>query len=335
MTLGKRIAANRRRLGLTQDQLAEQLGVTAQAVSKWENDQSCPDINILPRLAAIFDISTDELLGYSSHVEQKVHQAEVVDDDDQDNNDDDRHISISWDNGKRHGLGFALCVLLVGILTLVSRTLQWDVSFWSILWPSALLIWGIMGLFPRFSVFSLGMTLFGGYFLIDNLGVLPYELPSDMIFPVCVVLFGVGLLIDVLRKPKKKKGFHFVTSDGKSPSSVECNNDDDSFNCSLNFGETTHLVTSSRLQSGNATVNFGQLTVDLSGVQSVAINCQVNVDCAFGEVHLLVPSKYHIKCVKETAFGSVNFEGEPATDVGGVILLDASANFGQIVVTYI
>ncbi len=47
-TLGKRISAGRKRLGMTQDKLAETLGVTAQAVSKWENDQSCPDISMLP-----------------------------------------------------------------------------------------------------------------------------------------------------------------------------------------------------------------------------------------------------------------------------------------------
>ena len=52
-TLGKRIMHHRKRLGLTQDQLAEKCGVTAQAVSKWENDQSCPDINMLPRLAEL------------------------------------------------------------------------------------------------------------------------------------------------------------------------------------------------------------------------------------------------------------------------------------------
>ena len=47
-TMGKRIAACRKQLGLTQDALAEQLGVTAQDVSKWENDQSCPDITMIP-----------------------------------------------------------------------------------------------------------------------------------------------------------------------------------------------------------------------------------------------------------------------------------------------
>ena len=74
-TLGKRIVEHRKRLGLTQDALAEQLGVTAQAVSKWENDQSCPDITMLPKLADIFGITTDDLLGRTT---QQVHKAEIV-----------------------------------------------------------------------------------------------------------------------------------------------------------------------------------------------------------------------------------------------------------------
>ena len=63
-TLGKRIMENRKRLGWTQDRLAEQMGVSAQAVSKWENDQSCPDISLLPKLAELFGITVDELLGH-------------------------------------------------------------------------------------------------------------------------------------------------------------------------------------------------------------------------------------------------------------------------------
>ncbi len=62
-TIGKRIAALRRAKGLTQDQLAERVGVTAQAVSKWENDNSCPDISILPLIAEVLGVSTDMLLG--------------------------------------------------------------------------------------------------------------------------------------------------------------------------------------------------------------------------------------------------------------------------------
>lgn len=61
-TLGKRIAALRREKELKQDELAEKLGVSPQAVSKWENDQTCPDISILPLLAKILGVSVDELL---------------------------------------------------------------------------------------------------------------------------------------------------------------------------------------------------------------------------------------------------------------------------------
>ena len=61
-SMGKRIADLRKKKGLTQDQLAEQFSVSAQAVSKWENDISCPDIMMLPQLADFFHISVDELL---------------------------------------------------------------------------------------------------------------------------------------------------------------------------------------------------------------------------------------------------------------------------------
>lgn len=62
MTLGKRIAALRKEKELKQDTLAEALGVSPQAVSKWENDQTCPDISLLPKLAELLGVSVDELL---------------------------------------------------------------------------------------------------------------------------------------------------------------------------------------------------------------------------------------------------------------------------------
>ncbi len=61
-SLGEKISEYRKNLGMTQENLAEKLGVSAQAVSKWENNVSCPDINMLPALANIFGITVDELL---------------------------------------------------------------------------------------------------------------------------------------------------------------------------------------------------------------------------------------------------------------------------------
>ncbi len=61
MTLGTKIAQLRKNMSITQDALAQQLGVTNQAVSKWESDQCCPDVMLLPKLADIFEVSIDAL----------------------------------------------------------------------------------------------------------------------------------------------------------------------------------------------------------------------------------------------------------------------------------
>ena len=61
-TIGSRIAQGRKAKGYTQEEFSQLLDVTAQAVSKWENDISCPDIQLLPKIAEILDMTTDELL---------------------------------------------------------------------------------------------------------------------------------------------------------------------------------------------------------------------------------------------------------------------------------
>ncbi len=67
-TLGQRIAYYRKARNITQEELGEKCGVSSQAVSKWENDLSAPDITLIGTLAEIFCISTDELLGLKKEV---------------------------------------------------------------------------------------------------------------------------------------------------------------------------------------------------------------------------------------------------------------------------
>lgn len=62
--IGRVIAAHRKDRGITQEELAKHLGVSKPAVSKWESEQSYPDILLLPELAAYFDITVDQLIGY-------------------------------------------------------------------------------------------------------------------------------------------------------------------------------------------------------------------------------------------------------------------------------
>ena len=78
-TLGATIAELRKQKGLTQLELADMMGVTDKAVSKWERDISCPDISALPRLAEIFGVTVDELLRAKTGVKKKKTPNEQLD----------------------------------------------------------------------------------------------------------------------------------------------------------------------------------------------------------------------------------------------------------------
>lgn len=66
MNIGEQILFLRKNRGITQEQLAQKLGITNQAVSKWESGQCMPDIQLLPEIAEYFKVSVDELMGRTS-----------------------------------------------------------------------------------------------------------------------------------------------------------------------------------------------------------------------------------------------------------------------------
>ena len=74
MELGKKIKQLRFKAGLTQERLAEKLGIGAQSVSKWENAVAMPDITMLPLLAEIFGVSIDDLFDLTT--EQRLNRIE-------------------------------------------------------------------------------------------------------------------------------------------------------------------------------------------------------------------------------------------------------------------
>ena len=195
-TLGKRIAARRKALGLTQDALAEQLGITAQAISKWENDQSCPDISMLPKLAEIFRCTTDELLGIAPKELPPVYSpapeppAEIPDSKLQ------RMVSP--------GAGFGFWLFLTGAVALIDavRLPPYDLADISLLHIAlccGLFVFGLFSLFHRFSPLRLGCALAGGAFLY-NLITEPSIGDMDWYVPLLagVALFGLDLFFDAL-----------------------------------------------------------------------------------------------------------------------------------------
>ena len=77
-TLGTMIAELRKQHGMTQLELAEKMGVTDKAVSKWERDLSCPDINSLPNLAEILGVSVEDLMQIKKEAEAPVSMAAEI-----------------------------------------------------------------------------------------------------------------------------------------------------------------------------------------------------------------------------------------------------------------
>lgn len=75
-TMGMMIAEKRKEMGMTQLDLANLMGVTDKAVSKWERDLSYPDVNALPKLAEVFGMSVDELMQIKTEsVQQESHSS--------------------------------------------------------------------------------------------------------------------------------------------------------------------------------------------------------------------------------------------------------------------
>ena len=333
-TLGKRIAKNRKRKNMTQDQLAEQLGVTAQAVSKWENDQSCPDISTLPKLATIFGVTIDELLGTTA---EPAKEAEVVDSADGNSlHVDGGKWEFHWEAGRRGSLGFACWVLLMGLLLLADNLLQLEVGFWSLAWPSFLLM---LGLFSnkKFSWTNVGFVLLGGYFMAKNLQILPFQLGGKIIWPALVILFGISLLADAIRMPKKASyRFHNKRTGQEHRERVRrCDITGDEFECENCFGDGDYCIQTDLLRHGEVENNFGSTKLDLSGVKAVSEDCHIEAACNFGELNLLVPKRFVVQLSPETAFGSVQTQGQPAESTEGIITVSCAANFGSIVICYI
>ena len=347
-TLGNRILSHRKRLGLTQDQLAERLGVTAQAVSKWENDQSCPDITMLPKLAAIFGITTDILLG-SVPEEPVTASAVTVEDipvEDDEDGDSDLHIhkgdwEFKWNSGRRSALAIALLVLAVGGQLLAARLLDRDIGFWSITWTSAFLVFGFTGLLHYFSFWRLGAMLVGAYFVLDNWQVLPFTLGGELVFPLAILLFGLSLLLDALKRPKKPtwsvkhKGAKPGHSESHGKKTRDFSEKDGYIHYNGSFGDDHRVVALPILTGGEINTSFGDFTVDLSCVEAVSSPCELNINASFGDCVILVPRKFTVKAATSASFADVEICGHPDPHSQGVISVTANASFGNITIRYI
>ena len=227
----------------------------------------------------------------------------------------------------------------VGGIMLTSYLLNFHAKLWDVVWPSALLVFGIFGLFARFSFFRLGCSLFGLYFLMSNLNFVPFRLGREFLLPVFLLLFGGSLLVDTLRKSKNgthNSGcFSFHPTRNGSRKKEHCTCTGNFFDCDTAFGENHYTILLPTLGGGSADVSFGSLSVDLQKCEHLGENCTVDLNCAFGELVLIVPGRFRVEPTKSAAFASVSVSGAPDDDAAEVIHVNCDASFGEISIRYV
>ena len=110
MTIANRIQTLRKSKGMSQEELADAAGVSRQAVSKWESEQSTPDLDKVVILSEIFDVTTDYLLKGIEPVETNDHKtmADVVD-----------QKILTEKNGKRAKSIFKWVLIILGAIVAI------------------------------------------------------------------------------------------------------------------------------------------------------------------------------------------------------------------------
>lgn len=336
-TMGRRIAALRKERQMTQDALAQELGVSPQAVSKWEHDLSCPDIALLPKLARVLGVSTDYLLGNDTAHTPEQPEPEGS---------DDSGIHVEIDGGNRFDISFgpprrytfsgAAWLICVALLMLAGPVLKLgdSIGFWSACWISALIVWGIGGMLRRVRLSNVLTAVVGVYFALSGLDLFRLELGWEILFPVLILVLGISLLLESFGRKGRRHSLFRISGPGRGSTS-EMHVKDGFLFCNGAFSERRYNVVTPLLKSGDVSVCFGEYTLDFSGVEAVTDNCRIEVSTSFGETELRIPGRFRVELVGNTSFGEAEIYGHPDPEPAGTIFIDGNVSFGELTVKYI
>ena len=327
MSIGKRIMTLRKGKGLTQEQLAERVSVSPQAVSKWENDVSCPDIAIIPKLAEVLGVSTDELLGVkpfgprpaAARTAGEYGQTEQV-------------TKVSCGRGISGGIFFALAVILVGTVLLLGRldVLPFSSAWlWGIVWPSLLLALGVSWLIDHRSPLGLGVALLGFYYLLFNLGATTFVLSWHMIWPALLILFGLTLLLDRIWPNRGWRHGRFICNakEGKRNGYSE---EGGYINSDCAFCEDKRVFAQATFTGGDIDLSFGHGVLDLTRVQDVAAGAVLSVDVSFAAYELFLPRTIRTEIAADKSFGSIQVTGTATEGAPMLLRVNGDVSFGAL-----
>lgn len=326
LSMGKRIMQLRKAAGMTQEQLSAMVGVTPQAVSKWENDISCPDIATLPHLAEIFGVSTDALLGREDMDTEAVRAAYA------------KESSVRKQKS-RGGIYFGILVAAAGLALLCGQFIDIPFQPWGVIWSAVLMGLGVAWVVQRFNFLALGVALLGLYYLMNNLGVqMPFAMSWGVALSAFLVLLGLTILWDHLfphaEKDAKKwedwgPGSDYVRRHAESAFSDE----DGQVQLKSVFAENTYATNTPLFRGGNMEVRFGHGVLDMRTLQSVAADAVLHVEISFGSGEVWLPRGLRADLSVSKSCGDCEEHAAPAPDAKP-IRIEGSVSFGSLEIHY-
>lgn len=189
MTLGQKLFEMRKKAALSQEQVAEVLGVTRQTVSKWETDQTTPDFDKIIPISKLYNVSVNELFGEESKEEQI---NENIDNQNSQNNDDNNNnmseqemFELNRKYKKRFAilLSVAICLYILSVIPFIvfeSTTLMIVTFFFMIAAATTMIVFGAVSK-PKFGKKA------------EN------DLPQNNLYKkICSIMSGIILVIYLL-----------------------------------------------------------------------------------------------------------------------------------------
>ena len=339
-SLGKRIQRLRKAKGLTQEQLAGRLGVSPQAVSKWENDNCSPDISLLAALAQELGVSTDALLRGEG---EEAFEPEVMDSTEKDgfsfeyhSKEDSRETSFFQNFPVKASEIFgALFVILTGVLLIIHHTVApFACGFWSLIWPIAIIMLvGLPSVCKRHpSLFGIGMTLLGTYALLSNLEVIPFRLEWWVILAAALVLCGVSALLSAFRRPRRKMCKH--SGHGDKVAFRSFTEDNGMIHMECRFCDLNSAMRPQELRGGEASVSFGDAELDLTALTGVEDGAALACNVSFGDLTIILPRSVRVVQDGGSSFGDISVKGCPDAGAEEILGINASVSFGELTIQY-
>lgn len=190
MTLGQKLFEMRKKAALSQEQVAEVLGVTRQTVSKWETDQTTPDFDKIIPISKLYNVSVNELFGEETKKEAKINES-IDNQNSQTNDDNNNNLSeqemfeLNRKYKKRFAilLSVAICLYILSVIPFIvfeSTTLMIVTFFFKIAAATAMIVFGAVSK-PKFGKNK------------EN------DLPQNSLYKkICSIMSGIILVIYLL-----------------------------------------------------------------------------------------------------------------------------------------